>query len=59
MSSKELDSRLEAYRLAYDRAVLVAPPDVRLRFADEWTQVVERGGVKQMIGRSHEQAIRP
>jgi SAM-dependent methyltransferase len=43
MSTDELDARLNAYRLAYDRAVLLSSPDVRPRFADEWTKVVERG----------------
>jgi SAM-dependent methyltransferase len=43
MSATELDSRLNAYRLAYDRAVLLTSPDVRPRFADEWPRVVERG----------------
>ena len=43
MTEKELSSRLRAYRLAYDRAVLLSPPDVRQRFADEWPKVVERG----------------
>jgi SAM-dependent methyltransferase len=43
MSRGELDARLNAYRLAYDRAVLLSSPDVRPRFADEWTKVVERG----------------
>jgi SAM-dependent methyltransferase len=43
MTTKELDSRLKAYRLAYDRAVLLSSPDVRPRFADEWPKVVERG----------------
>lgn len=43
MSTHELGSRLNAYRLAYDRAVLLSSPDVRPRFADDWTKVVERG----------------
>jgi SAM-dependent methyltransferase len=43
MTTKELNARLAAYRLAYDRAVLLSSPDVRPRFADEWTRVVERG----------------
>jgi SAM-dependent methyltransferase len=43
MTPKELRSRLRAYRLAYDRAVLLSPPDARPRFADEWPKVVERG----------------
>jgi SAM-dependent methyltransferase len=43
MSPKERDARLAAYRTAYDRAVLLSPPDVRQRFADEWPKVVERG----------------
>ncbi|HLG58091.1 MAG TPA: class I SAM-dependent methyltransferase [Vicinamibacterales bacterium] len=43
MTTKELEARLRAYRLAYDRAVLLLPPDVRPRFADEWPQIVERG----------------
>jgi hypothetical protein len=43
MRAKELNTRLAAYRLAYDRAVLLSSPDVRPRFADEWTKVVERG----------------
>jgi len=43
MTTKELEARLRAYRLAYDRAVLLLTPDVRPRFADEWPQIVERG----------------
>jgi SAM-dependent methyltransferase len=43
MSTPERDARLNAYRLAYDRAVLLSSPEVRPRFADEWTKVVERG----------------
>jgi len=43
LTAKELGSRLRAYRLAYDRAVLLSPPGVRQRFADEWPEVVERG----------------
>ena len=43
MSSDERDARLNDYRLAYDRAVLLLQPEVRPRFADQWQQVVERG----------------
>jgi SAM-dependent methyltransferase len=43
MTPKELGRRVNAYRLAYDRAVLLSPPDVRQRFADEWSTIVERG----------------
>ena len=43
MSESERQARLQAYREAYDRAVLSLQPDVRRRFADEWQQVVERG----------------
>jgi len=43
LTTDELDARLSAYRLAYDRAVLLSSPDVRPRFADDWTKVVERG----------------
>jgi SAM-dependent methyltransferase len=43
MTARDLDKRVKAYRLAYDRAVLLSSPDVRQRFADDWPKVVERG----------------
>jgi SAM-dependent methyltransferase len=43
MTAKDLGRRIKGYRLAYDRAVLLSPPDARQRFADEWPKVVERG----------------
>jgi len=43
MMQGELDARVKAYQLAYDRAVLRLSPDLRQRFAGEWTDIVERG----------------
>jgi len=43
MTAEELDARVTAYRQAYDRAVLKASPELRARFADQWTDVVKRG----------------
>ena len=43
MSHQEREARAHAYQLAFDRAVLALAPDMRSRFAGEWSQVVERG----------------
>jgi SAM-dependent methyltransferase len=42
MDTKERNARIDAYRRAFDRAVLSASPGVRSRLAAEWPQVVER-----------------
>ncbi|MDA1183623.1 MAG: methyltransferase domain-containing protein [Acidobacteria bacterium] len=42
MSDKQRDERLARYEQARDLAILLVPPRVRVRFAGEWEQVVER-----------------
>ena len=42
MRRKALDQRLDAYRQAYDRAVLGVDEALRPRVAADWPQAVER-----------------
>lgn len=42
MSEAECNARIEVYRRAFDRAVLVSEPEVRGRLAEHWSQAVER-----------------
>lgn len=42
MEERERAARIDAYRQAFDRAVLAVDPDVRPRVAAEWKEVVER-----------------
>ncbi len=42
MSDEQHDQRLAKYSQARDLAILRVPPRVRVRFAGEWEQVVER-----------------
>jgi SAM-dependent methyltransferase len=42
MTDQQRDARVDAYRRAFDRAVLCTEEGVRGRLAGEWTQVVER-----------------
>ncbi len=42
MADRERDGRVDAYRQAYDRAVLGVDPHLRPRLAADWPQVVER-----------------
>jgi len=62
MGSAERESRIGAYRRARDRSILALRGDVRARFADEWSKIVERGvagglvefdaeGVLRLVGR--------
>lgn len=42
MDERERDARIDAYRRAFDRAVLATDPHVRPRVAAEWPRAVER-----------------
>jgi hypothetical protein len=42
MTEQQSSARVDAYRRAFDRAVLRVDERIRARFAKEWPQVVER-----------------
>jgi SAM-dependent methyltransferase len=43
MSESDRAARIKAYRRARDRAILGVREELRPRFAEEWSQIVERG----------------
>jgi SAM-dependent methyltransferase len=43
IAPEQLTQRIEAYRLARDRAILKLPADMRQRLGAEWTNAVEHG----------------
>ena len=43
IAADALERRIEAYRLARDRAILKMPPDMRPRLGHHWTAAIEHG----------------
>jgi hypothetical protein len=43
ISPARLTQRIEAYRLARDRAILKLTPDMRQRLGEHWTGAIEHG----------------